>query len=38
LIKSYSKPFSPGNHDALNENDYVWTQFINHQIVPVKKS
>jgi branched-chain amino acid transport system substrate-binding protein len=38
LIKSYAKPFSPANHDALNENDYVWTQFINHQIVPVKKS
>jgi branched-chain amino acid transport system substrate-binding protein len=38
LIKSYSKPFSATNHDALNENDYVWTQFINNQIVPVKKS
>ncbi len=35
LIKNYSKPFSPENHDAVNENDYVWTQFIDHQILPV---
>ena len=35
LIKSFLKPFSPGNHDAVNENDYVWTQFIDNQILPV---
>ena len=35
LIKTYSKPFSPQQHDALNENDYVWAQFIDNQIVPV---
>ena len=35
LIKTYSKPFSPENHDAVNENDYVWTQFIDNQILPV---
>jgi branched-chain amino acid transport system substrate-binding protein len=35
LIKTYDKPFSPENHDAVNENDYVWTQFIDNQIVPV---
>jgi len=35
LIKSYKNPFTPGNHDAINENDYVWTQFIDHQILPV---
>jgi branched-chain amino acid transport system substrate-binding protein len=35
LIKNYSKPFNPQNHDAVNENDYVWTQFIDHQILPV---
>jgi branched-chain amino acid transport system substrate-binding protein len=35
LIKSYSKPFTPDNHDAVNENDYVWTQFIDNQIFPV---
>ncbi|HKC45651.1 MAG TPA: ABC transporter substrate-binding protein [Burkholderiales bacterium] len=35
LIKKYTKPFTPQNHDAINENDYVWTQFIDNQIVPV---
>jgi branched-chain amino acid transport system substrate-binding protein len=35
LIKTYNKPFSPGNHDAVNEDDYVWTQFIDNQILPV---
>jgi branched-chain amino acid transport system substrate-binding protein len=35
LIKKYVKPFSAENHDAINENDYVWTQFIDNQIIPV---
>ncbi|HUQ76996.1 MAG TPA: ABC transporter substrate-binding protein [Burkholderiales bacterium] len=35
LIKTYDKPFTAQNHDALNENDYVWTQFIDNQILPV---
>jgi len=35
LIKTYNKPFTPENHDAVNENDYVWTQFIDNQILPV---
>ena len=35
LIKTYDKPFSSDNHDAVNENDYVWTQFIDNQILPV---
>jgi branched-chain amino acid transport system substrate-binding protein len=35
LIKTYDQPFSPGRHDAINENDYVWTQFIDNQILPV---
>jgi len=35
LIKKYSKPFSPEVHDAINENDYVWTQFIDNKILPV---
>jgi branched-chain amino acid transport system substrate-binding protein len=35
LIKKYVKPFSPEVHDALTENDYVWTQFIDNRIVPV---
>ncbi|QOT76845.1 ABC transporter substrate-binding protein [Cupriavidus basilensis] len=37
LIKTYVKPFSPESHDALNENDYVWAQFIDNRIVPVAK-
>jgi branched-chain amino acid transport system substrate-binding protein len=36
LIKSYVRPFTPGNHDAINENDYVWTRFIGNEIVPVE--
>jgi branched-chain amino acid transport system substrate-binding protein len=35
LIKTYAKPFSPGNHDALGESDYVWTRFIGDEILPV---
>jgi branched-chain amino acid transport system substrate-binding protein len=35
LIKTYNKPFSADNHDAVNEDDYVWTQFIDNQILPV---
>ena len=35
LIKHYEKPFTPQNHDALTENDYVWAQFIDNQILPV---
>ena len=36
LIKTYDKPFSESNHDALNETDYVWAQFIDNRILPVK--
>jgi branched-chain amino acid transport system substrate-binding protein len=35
LIKTYNKPFTAESHDAVNENDYVWTQFIDNQILPV---
>ena len=35
LIKTYDKPFTPDNHDALNENDYIWTRFIGNEILPV---
>ena len=35
LIKKYAKPFSPTVHDAVTEDDYVWTQFIDNQILPV---
>ena len=36
LIKTYSKPFSASNHDALNENDYIMVKYDGAQIVPVK--
>jgi branched-chain amino acid transport system substrate-binding protein len=36
LIKTYVKPFTPENHDALGENDYVWTRFIGDSILPVE--
>src|SRR3954447_11994916 len=35
LIKAYDKPFSPGNHEAVGENDYIWTRFEDNQILPV---
>ncbi|MET0962349.1 MAG: ABC transporter substrate-binding protein [Noviherbaspirillum sp.] len=35
LIKTYNQPFSPAVQDALNENDYVWAQFIDNRILPV---
>ena len=35
LIKRYEKPFTPDVHDAINENDYVWTQFVDNKILPV---
>ena len=36
LIKTYEQPFTPSSHDALREDDYVWTQFIDNRILPVK--
>ncbi|MCM5571019.1 ABC transporter substrate-binding protein [Burkholderiaceae bacterium FT117] len=35
LIKTYDKPFSPGVHDAVGPQDYVWAQFIDNRILPV---
>lgn len=35
LIKTYVKPFTPTEHDALSADDYVWAQFIDNRIVPV---
>jgi branched-chain amino acid transport system substrate-binding protein len=35
LIKKYVKPFTPSVHDAINENDYVWTHFVDNKILPV---
>jgi branched-chain amino acid transport system substrate-binding protein len=35
LIKTYTKPFTDENHDALNENDYVMVRYNGDQIEPV---
>lgn len=35
LIKTYVKPFSPTDHEAVTADDYVWAQFIDNRIVPV---
>ncbi len=36
LIKTYNQPFSPDNHDALNEDDYILVQWQDNQLVPFK--
>ena len=35
LIKTYSKPFSPENHDALSPDDYIMVRYEGEQVVPV---
>jgi branched-chain amino acid transport system substrate-binding protein len=35
LIKSYNKPFSPDNQDALGKSDYMFTHFKGAEIVPL---
>ncbi|MEB3267876.1 MAG: ABC transporter substrate-binding protein [Leptolyngbya sp.] len=36
LIKTYDQPFTPDNHDALNEDDYILVQWQDDQLVPFK--
>lgn len=35
LIKTYNKPFSPQNHDALGPDDYVMVHYDGDNVVPV---
>lgn len=35
LIKSYSKPFAPDNHDAVGPGDYIFAHFVDGQILPL---
>lgn len=35
LIKTYKKPFSPANHDALGPTDYIFTYFKGGEILPL---
>lgn len=37
LIKTYQKPFTPENHDALGPKDYIFTHFVKGQIIPLEK-
>lgn len=36
LIKHYTKPFSADQHDALGPDDYLFTHFVDGQIVPLQ--
>jgi branched-chain amino acid transport system substrate-binding protein len=35
LIKAYKRPFSPENQDALSEKDYLFTRFVEGEILPL---
>src|ERR1700722_14236553 len=35
LIKSYAKPFTPQNQDALSASDYIFTYFQGDEILPL---
>ncbi len=35
LIKTYTDPFSPDNQDALGPEDYIFTNFVNGEILPL---
>jgi branched-chain amino acid transport system substrate-binding protein len=37
LIKTYEKPFTDGNHDALTEKDYIMVRWEGKKIVPVEQ-
>lgn len=37
LIKTYNKPFTKTKHDALSQEDYIWTRFEGDHIIPVAK-
>ena len=36
LIKTYNNSFTPDNHDALTEDDYIMVRWEDNKIVPVK--
>ena len=35
LIKTYRKPFSPDNQDALRAEDYIFANFVDGKIIPL---
>ena len=34
-VKTYAKPFTPSNHDALSAADYIFTYFKGDEILPL---
>jgi branched-chain amino acid transport system substrate-binding protein len=38
LVKTYERPFTPDNHDALTAKDYIWTRFEDNHIMPVAQN
>jgi len=36
LIKSYTRPFKPDNHDALGPDDYIMVRYDGDKVVPVE--
>ena len=36
LIKSYTNPFTPEDQDALGSEDYIFTRFIDGEIIPIE--
>ena len=36
LIKSYANPFTPDDQDALGSEDYIFTRFIDGEIIPIE--
>jgi branched-chain amino acid transport system substrate-binding protein len=37
LIKSYARPFTAENHDALGAKDYIFTHFVEGEILPLAR-
>ena len=35
LIKTYTNPFTPDNQDALGPEDYIFTNFVDGEILPL---
>jgi branched-chain amino acid transport system substrate-binding protein len=35
LIKTYKQPFTPANQDALSSSDYLFTRFVEGEILPL---
>ena len=36
LIKDYTRPFTPDNHDALGPDDYIMVRYDGDKVVPTE--